>query len=81
MSLKLLYVFLLTIVSVLMVSVTQFSVATQTGNCSPAYPDVCIAPPPPDLDCKDVTYQNFRVNAPDPHYFDGDKDGIGCEAK
>ncbi len=49
------------------------------GNCDPAYPDVCIPPPPPDLDCADISYRNFRVLPPDPHHFDGDGDGIGCE--
>lgn len=49
------------------------------SNCDPAYPDVCLAPPPPDLDCKDVPYRNFRVLNPDPHHFDQDLDGIGCE--
>ena len=50
------------------------------GNCDPSYPDVCIAPPPPDLDCKDIPYRRFRVLPPDPHRFDGDHDGIGCES-
>ena len=50
------------------------------GNCDPAYPDVCIPPPPPDLDCKDIPYRNFRVLPPDPHHFDGNGNGIGCEA-
>ncbi len=50
-------------------------------NCSPSYPDVCIPPPPPDLNCPDIPHQNFRVLPPDPHRFDGDKDGIGCESK
>ncbi len=50
-----------------------------TRNCDPSYPDVCIAPPPPDLNCKDVPYKNFRVLPPDSHHFDGDHDGIGCE--
>ena len=40
---------------------------------------VCIPPPPPDLDCADIPYRNFRVLPPDPHHFDGDHDGIGCE--
>lgn len=53
---------------------------TPPGNCDPAYPDVCIPPPPPDLDCKDIPYRNFRVLPPDPHHFDADGDGIGCEA-
>lgn len=50
-----------------------------SGNCDPSYPDVCIAPPPPDLDCSQISYRRFRVLPPDPHNFDGDRDGIGCE--
>lgn len=51
------------------------------GNCHPSYPDVCIPPPPPDLNCPDVKpLKNFRVLPPDPHNFDGDSDGIGCES-
>jgi hypothetical protein len=49
------------------------------GNCDPAYPTVCIPPPPPDLDCSQIPYRNFKVLPPDPHGFDGDHDGIGCE--
>lgn len=51
----------------------------QGTNCDPSYPDVCIPPPPPDLDCDEIPYHNFRVLPPDPHHFDRDKDGIGCE--
>lgn len=50
------------------------------GNCSPAYPNVCIPPPPPDLDCKDIKFRRFKVVRPDPHNFDSDGDGIGCES-
>ena len=39
----------------------------------PAYPDVRIPSPPPDLDRGKVPYRNFTVLAPDPHRFDGDK--------
>ena len=49
-------------------------------NCDPAYPDVCIPPPPPDLDCGEIPYRRFRVLPPDPHGFDRDGDGIGCES-
>ncbi len=49
------------------------------GGCDAAYPTVCIPPPPPDLDCGDIAYRNFKVLAPDPHHFDSDHDGIGCE--
>jgi hypothetical protein len=53
---------------------------TQNGqSCDPSYPTVCIPPPPPDLDCKDIPYRNFKVLPPDPHHFDGDHDGVGCE--
>jgi micrococcal nuclease len=52
----------------------------RANACDPAYPTVCIPPPPPDLDCKDVRYRNFKVLAPDPHHFDGDHDGVGCES-
>ena len=50
-----------------------------SGDCDAAYPDVCIPPPPPDLDCIDVPHRNFRVLPPDPHRFDSDRDGVGCE--
>ena len=50
-----------------------------TGNCDPSYPTVCIPPPPPDLDCADVPYTAFAVRGADPHRFDGDGDGVGCE--
>jgi hypothetical protein len=52
-------------------------------KCAASYPDACIPPPPPDLNCADIPYRNFRVlwniADPDPHHFDGDRDGIGCE--
>lgn len=50
-------------------------------NCDPSYPGpgVCIPPPPPKLNCDDVPYRNFRVLPPDPHDFDRDSDGWGCE--
>jgi len=50
-----------------------------TPSCDPSYPDVCIAPYPPDLDCDEIFYSNFRVVGSDPHGFDRDNDGIGCE--
>jgi len=56
------------------------STATPKENsCDASYPDVCISSPPPDLDCGEIPYKNFTVLPPDPHRFDGDKDGIGCE--
>jgi micrococcal nuclease len=55
-------------------------------RCHPSYPDFCIPPPPPDLDCPDITGRKpFRVrhdvrNA-DPHGFDRDRDGRACEPR
>jgi micrococcal nuclease len=51
-----------------------------SGSCDPAYPDFCISSPPPDLDCSDIGRRNFTVRSPDPHRFDGDFDGRGCES-
>jgi hypothetical protein len=48
--------------------------------CHPSYPDFCIPPPPPDLNCEDIPRNNFTVLSPDPHQLDGNEDGIGCEA-
>jgi hypothetical protein len=48
-------------------------------SCHPSYPDTCIPPPPPNLNCDDVDETNFEVEGSDPHGFDGDNDGIGCE--
>ena len=49
-------------------------------RCDAAYPDVCIAPPPPELDCEDVEERAFRARSSDPHDLDGDDDGTACEA-
>jgi hypothetical protein len=53
------------------------------SKCAASYPDECIPPPPPDLNCADIPYRNFRVlwnvPDPDPHHFDGNHNGIGCE--
>lgn len=63
--------------------------------CDRAYPDICIPSPPPILTCGDIAEQTagetFRVYLPvhrdkplglkkfDPHTFDLDGDGFGCE--
>lgn len=57
---------------------TTTTTTVPSGNCDPSYPTVCIPPPPPDLDCADVPHRNFVVLQPDPHRFDGNKDGVGC---
>lgn len=51
-----------------------------SGNCDPSYPDACIPSPPPDLDCSDVSQKRFTVAGSDPHGFDRDGDGVGCES-
>ena len=48
------------------------------NNCDSSYPDVCIPPYPPDLDCGEIGFSNFKVVGDDPHGFDRDNDGIGC---
>ncbi len=53
---------------------------TEEINCDPSYPGVCIPPYPPDLDCGEIQYANFEVMPQDPHGFDRDNDGIGCES-
>jgi hypothetical protein len=54
-----------------------------SGNCDRvSYPDpnICIPPYPPDLNCPDISYKNFQVTGADPHRFDGDNDGLGCDS-
>jgi len=58
----------------------ETQISTKPNNCDESYPDVCIPPYPPDLDCSEIQYANFKVLQPDPHGFDRDKDGIGCES-
>jgi hypothetical protein len=62
-------------------SVVSAPVSAQT-TCESSYPTLCIAPAWEigDLDCPSVGAVNFPVAAPDSHGFDGDYDGIGCEA-
>ena len=52
---------------------------TTDTKCDSSYPEVCISPFPPDLDCSEIVHSNFRVFQPDKHGFDQDNDGIGCE--
>jgi endonuclease YncB( thermonuclease family) len=49
------------------------------AGCDPSYPTLCLPVDIPDLDCGSITARRFPVVAPDPHRFDGDRDGIGCE--
>ncbi len=52
----------------------------ESSDCDPSYPDFCIPVDLPDLDCGDIPQKKFTVLQPDPHGFDGNKDGIGCES-
>lgn len=58
---------------------TPVRTAPEENNCDPSYPTLCILPHSPDLDCGDIPDKNFEVLPPDPHGFDGNNDGIGCE--
>jgi micrococcal nuclease len=62
---------------------TTIAATTSTAaarNCDPSYPTVCIPPKPPDLDCGEISHRNFKVTGSDPHGFDRDNDGVGCES-
>jgi len=48
-------------------------------KCDQSYAGACIPPPPPDLDCRDIKFRAFRVRGADPHNFDADHNGFGCE--
>lgn len=60
--------------------ITTLAEGDAEAACDLAYPDVCIPSPPPDLDCGDIPHRRFRVLPPDPHHFDGNRDGVGCES-
>ena len=54
--------------------------APPAGNCDPSYPALCIPPGAADIDCPQIGANDFPVYPPDPHGFDGDGDGVGCES-
>ena len=53
--------------------------STGRAGCDDSYPDVCIPRYPPDLDCGQITERDFTVRGPDPHGFDREGNGLGCE--
>jgi micrococcal nuclease len=56
--------------------------APSTGGptgCEPAYLPLCVPAGSIDLDCADIAERDFPVRSPDPHRFDHDGDGRGCE--
>lgn len=63
---------------VLWLGTSLLSVEDAVGMCDTSYPDICVQSAP-DLDCGDIPHRRFVVKQPDPHGFDGDNDGIGCE--
>lgn len=62
------------------IAATPTRTPTPGQGCDPSYPTLCLPPPPPDLDCGNLAAKNFPVFPPDPHRFDTDRDGIGCES-
>lgn len=48
-------------------------------GCDSSYPEICITTYSAKLSCGDIPFRNFKVLLPDPHGFDSDGDGIGCE--
>jgi hypothetical protein len=46
--------------------------------CHPSYPDICLAPRGPDIDCEDIDVFRIRVLPPDPYDLDVNGDGLGC---
>lgn len=71
---------IITISSLMIFSFITITTKAQFDDCDSSYPDICIPSPPPDLNCGDISDKRFIVIPPDPHGFDRDKDGIGCES-
>ncbi len=49
------------------------------SDCDPSYPTLCLSSST-DLDCGQLSERRFPVVGRDPHGFDGDGDGVGCES-
>lgn len=49
------------------------------NRCDRSYPTLCIPVGVPDIDCPEIPQRRFPVVGADPHRFDGDNDGVGCE--
>jgi hypothetical protein len=63
------------------ITIQELPPSEEESDCDSSYPYLCIPPPPPDLGCgDDGVPENFQVLPPDPHRFDSDNDGIGCES-
>lgn len=44
-------------------------------------PEWFFPPPPLNHNCGDIPFRNIKVVVADPHNFDADNDGIGCESQ
>ena len=77
---SILTIVMLTNLQLIFLSSIQTSSEQDNSNCNSSYPDACISSPPPNLNCKDISDKDFKVLPPDPHGFDRDEDGIGCES-
>ena len=68
------------ILAIMLLANLQFIFLSSIQTNCDSSPNTCISSPPPNLNCKDVSDNDFEVLPPDPHGFDRDEDGIGCES-
>ena len=73
-------IMLLACLQFLFLSSVQANSQKDDSKCDSSYPNNCIPSPPPNLNCGDISEKSFKVLSPDPHGFDRDGDGIGCES-
>lgn len=69
------------VIAIGLVSLSADVGAQRDASCHPSYVNVCIPPPPPDLDCSDLDECDIEVQGSDPHRLDRDHDGIACECR
>src|SRR5919109_537961 len=60
-------------------ALTSESDSNSAEGCDSSYPEICITTYSAKLTCADIPFRNFKVLLPDPHGFDSDGDGMGCE--
>lgn len=54
---------------------------TPSAKCERNYPTICVPPFPPKISCSEIPFKDFPVLFDDPHDFDIDQDGRGCESE
>jgi hypothetical protein len=59
---------------------TDNETSDQSDDCDSSYPDFCIPSSAPNLNCPDISGKRFTVQGSDPHEFDRDNYGVGCES-